>query len=213
MTLVELLVVLALLVVIGSIVVPVFTGSFSSVRLRRAGDQILTRWSQARARAIETGEVFQFTYTPEAGAYRVGPWVAVADDTLGTAQSATTTSTRAIAATAATTATTGSTPTPATENPTGQDVSLPDKITFKSGEISVDDAVSGPRQISSMQSNADEASTPILFFPDGATSQASVVIGNDRNQFVRLTLRGLTGVGRKTDILSQEELQRAQRRR
>src|SRR5215207_2670818 len=61
MTLVELLVVLALLVVIGSIVVPVFTGSFASVRLRRAGDQVLTRWSQARARAIETGEVYQFT--------------------------------------------------------------------------------------------------------------------------------------------------------
>src|SRR5215208_6937487 len=56
MTLVELLVVLALLVVIGSIVVPVFTGSFASVRLRRAGDQVLTRWSQARARAIESGD-------------------------------------------------------------------------------------------------------------------------------------------------------------
>src|SRR5215213_9960109 len=81
MTLVELLVVLALLVVIGSIVVPVFTGSFASVRLRRAGDQVLTRWSQARAQAIETGEVFQFTYTPETGSYQVGPWVSLVEDT------------------------------------------------------------------------------------------------------------------------------------
>ena len=36
MTLIELLLVMALLVVIGSLVAPVFTGSFGSVRLRRA---------------------------------------------------------------------------------------------------------------------------------------------------------------------------------
>jgi Tfp pilus assembly protein FimT len=79
MTLVELLVVLALLVVIGSIVVPVFTGSFSSVRLRRAGDQVLTRWAQARALAIEHGETYQFTFTPESGTYQVGPWMPIVD--------------------------------------------------------------------------------------------------------------------------------------
>jgi hypothetical protein len=38
-----------------------------------------------------------------------------------------------------------------------------------------------------------------------------VVLANDRNQFLRLTLRGLTGVGRATDILSREEVQRADR--
>jgi prepilin-type N-terminal cleavage/methylation domain-containing protein len=213
MTLVELLVVLALLVVIGSIVVPVFTGSFSSVRLRRAGDQIITRWSQARARAIETGEVFQFTYTPDSGTYQVGPWLAVVADSMGAAgsTSATTRSTSATVATATSTDVNQSATTATNENPTGQNVALPDKITFKSGEIAVEDALTAERQVTSLQSRDDAVTTPILFFPDGTTSQASIVIGNDRNQFVRLTLRGLTGVGRATDILSQEEVQRAQR--
>jgi Tfp pilus assembly protein FimT len=207
MTLVELLVVLALLVVIGSIVVPVFTGSFSSVRLRRAGDQILTRWSQARAMAIERGETYQFTFTPESGTYQVGPWMPLVEEVIGgTATSSASTAT-------STTATSESAAIAATEDPTGQSVSLPDQITFKSGQIAVEDALTAERQVASMQAQGDDASTPILFFPDGTTSQASVVLANDRNQFIRLTLRSLTGVGRATDILSQEELDRAQNRR
>src|SRR5687768_6658103 len=55
LTLIELLLVLVLLVVMGSLVMPVFTGGFASVRLRRAGDQVMTRWANARARAVESG--------------------------------------------------------------------------------------------------------------------------------------------------------------
>ncbi len=209
MTLVELLVVLALLVVIGSIVVPVFTGSFSSVRLRRAGDQILTRWSQARAMAIERGETYQFTFTPESGTYEVGPWMPLVDEGLG----ASVTSPSASRTETTTTTTSESTSTGAIEDPTGQSVTLPDTIKFQNGQIAVEDALTAQRQVASMQTQGAEVSTPILFFPDGTTSQASIVLANDRNQFVRLTLRSLTGVGRVTGILSQEELQRAQRRR
>src|SRR5689334_7727210 len=80
MTLVELLLVLALLVIIGSLVVPVFVGSFSSVRLRRAGDEVLARWAQARGRAIETGDIFQFRYASGTGTYQVEPWLPIAQD-------------------------------------------------------------------------------------------------------------------------------------
>ena len=206
MTLVELLVVLALLVIIGSIVVPVFTGSFASVRLRRAGDQVLTRWSQTRARAIESGDVFQFTYTPESGAYQVSKWMAVEETANGGARPRST-------ATASTSGTSASAELSSTadDSTAGQSNSLPGSIVFQSGQIAVDDVLSGERQVASMQSAGDEVSTPILFFPDGTTSQASVVIANDRNQFLRLTLRGLTGVGRATEVLSREELQRADR--
>jgi prepilin-type N-terminal cleavage/methylation domain-containing protein len=203
MTLVELLVVLALLVVIGSIVVPVFTGSFASVRLRRAGDQVLTRWSQARARAIETGEAYQFRFTPETGAYRVEPWTNLVEK--GAAGSR-------LATSASTAPDSSASPSVTSDDSAAvQSRSLPEKITFQSGQLAVEDALSRERQVGSMQSVGDELSTPILFFPDGTTSEASVVLANDRNQFVRLTLRGLTGVGRATEILSREELQRADR--
>jgi type II secretory pathway pseudopilin PulG len=208
MTLVELLVVLALLVVIGSMVVPVFTGSFSSVRLRRAGDQILTRWSQARAMAIERGETYQFTFTPESGTYQVGPWAPLLDEALSGADATSIERESTIAPTAV-----ASNAAATDENPAGRDIALPDQIKFQSGQIAVEDAITAERQVASMQAQGADVSTPILFFPDGTTSQASVVLANDRNQFIRLTLRGLTGVGRATEILSQEELQRAQRSR
>jgi Tfp pilus assembly protein FimT len=203
MTLVELLVVLALLVVIGSIVVPVFTGSFASVRLRRAGDQVLTRWSQARARAIETGEAYQFRFTPETGAYRVEPWTNLVEESAAGSRSTTSASTASDASTSSSEM--------SGDSAAVQNKSLPEKITFQSGQLAVEDVISGERQVASMKSAGDELSTPILFFPDGTTSEASVVLANDRNQFVRLSLRGLTGVGRATQILSREELQKADR--
>jgi hypothetical protein len=49
---------------------------------------------------------------------------------------------------------------------------------------------------------------PILFFPDGAASQATVVLQNDRSQYVRLTIRGLTGVARASAVLTREEMDR-----
>lgn len=208
MTLVELLVVLALLVVVGSIVVPVFTGTFSSLRLRRAGDQVLTRWSQARARAIETGEVQEFRYTPESGSYRVSTWTNLVED--GGRGGGSTAS--AELSSASTTSTADSTAA-VDDSARGQSFSLPSKIIFQSGQVAVDDALSRERQVASMQSVGDELSAPILFFPDGTTSQASIVLANDLNQFVRLTLRGLTGVGRATEVLSRDELQKAERRR
>jgi hypothetical protein len=51
-------------------------------------------------------------------------------------------------------------------------------------------------------------STPILFFPDGTTSEASLVLMNDRQQYLRISLRALTGVGRATSVMTRDELQR-----
>ena len=53
------------------------------------------------------------------------------------------------------------------------------------------------RRVDPLQASSRAAwSTPILFFPDGTASQATVVLQNDRSQYVRLTIRGLTGVAR-----------------
>jgi Tfp pilus assembly protein FimT len=211
MTLVELLVVLALLVIVGSMVVPVFTGSFASVRLRRAGDPVLTRWSQARAQAIETGEVYQFRYTPESGEYRVEPWTSVASGVAGAGATASTSSPAVASATTSAVSSSNSADASRDGQASVQARSLPETITFHKGQMAVEDALSGERQVTSMQTVVDDLSTPILFFPDGTASDASIVLTNDRNQFLRVTLRGLTGVGRATSVLSREELAKADR--
>jgi prepilin-type N-terminal cleavage/methylation domain-containing protein len=208
MTLIELLLVLALLVMIGSMVVPVFTGSFSSVRLRRAADQVLTRWSAARARAIETGEVMQFSFTPDTGTYVIEPWAGILPEEMTSATSATRASTRAVSTTATPLPGDGGA-TATTDSADNADKALPDQIVFYRGDIAVEDAMTGERRVDSMQASSDSQSTAILFFPDGTTSEASVVLNNDRRQYVRLTLRSLTGVGRATEVLTREELERA----
>ena len=211
MTLIEILVVLALLVVIGGLVVPVFAGSIASVRLRRAGDQVLTGWSRARAEAIESGAPYQFRFTPNTGTFVIEPWTGL----LGAENSSAvgTTPAAATGASTTTTTTTSSTATTATSSSTVSNTALPEEIIFQSGELAVEDIQSGERSVASLQDAGESLSTPILFFPDGTASDASILLTNGKKQFVRVTLRGLTGVGRASEVLTQEDLQRADRRK
>lgn len=210
MTLIEILVVLALLVVIGGLVVPIFAGSIASVRLRRAGDQVLTGWSRARAEAIESGQPYQFRFTPETGTFVIEPWTGL----LGTQGNSANRATPATASTTTTTTTTTSAATTAAaSSSTVSNTALPEEIIFQSGELAVEDFQSGERSVTSLQDAGESLSTPILFFPDGTASDASILLTNGKKQFVRVTLRGLTGVGRASEVLTQEELQRADRRK
>ena len=61
-TLVEVMLVLALLVVIGALIWPAVKGPFEGQRLRKAGDQVRAEWTRARTRAMKSGrtQVFQF---------------------------------------------------------------------------------------------------------------------------------------------------------
>jgi Tfp pilus assembly protein FimT len=220
MTLIEILVVVALLVVIGGLVVPVFEGTIASVRLRRAGDQVVTGWSRARAEAIESGQPYQFRFTPETGTFVIEPWNGLLGEQETSASGApaagststTTTSSATTAGSSSSTSAANSTSSAAATT-TVTNVALPDEIVFQSGELAVEDFQSGERSVASMQEAQAEQSTPILFFPDGTASEASVLLTNGKKQFVRVTLRGLTGVGRASEVLTQEELQRADRRK
>lgn len=213
MTLIEILVVLALLVVIGGLVIPVFEGSIASVRLRRAGDQVVTGWSRARAEAIESGQPYQFRFTPETGTFVVEPWNGLLGEQGTAAATTSTTGTTSATTTSTATSTASSTTDSAATSSTVTNTALPDEIVIQSGELAVEDFQSGERSVASLQDAAESLSTPILFFPDGTASEASILLTNGKKQFVRVTLRGLTGVGRASEVLSQEELQRADRRK
>ncbi len=217
MTLVEILVVLALLVVIGGLIVPVFQGSIASVRLRRAGDQVVTGWSRARAEAIESGQPYQFRFTPDTGTFVIEPWTGLlgseGSSAAGTTTAGATSTSTATKDTSTTSSSTSSTAASAETSSSVTNTALPDEIVFQSGELAVEDFQSGERSVAALQDAGESLSTPILFFPDGTASEASILLTNGKKQFVRVTLRGITGVGRASEVLSQEELQRADRRK
>lgn len=178
-TLFEVLLVLILLVIIGSLVMPLFESGFASVRLRRATDQLLAAWAECRIRAIETGQIQQFRYQPTTGTYRSEAWYP--EDVA-----------------------------PALAEPIEppDDLALPVEVVFVEGDVAAFDPAEGPR-VTSMELASDGAwSSPILFFPDGSTSSATVLLRNERQVFQRATLRALTGVGRASELLSEEEAER-----
>lgn len=197
MTLVELLLVLVLLVVVGSLSAPLFEGSFSSVRLRRGTDHVLAAWSQARTHAIEAGLIYQFRFKPEGNSYRVERWSggvevdplteeAIEDETIADSTGVSTAEAELLSWTL--------------------EETLPEQITFSSAEsVSKDDA--GQRQVTRLdQDNTDEWSAPILFYPDGLTSSASLLLKNSKDVYCRATLRSLTGVGRASELLGRDQV-------
>lgn len=223
MTLIEIVLVLALLVLIGSMIVPVFTGSFANIRLRRAGDQLISSWSQARRQAIETGLVQQFRFTPDTGEYAISQWLGetATEDAAGASPGEAVARNSSPAAGveknefsspgADTADDSRSEPDDASSADGGADETektLPSDVIFYSGQLAAAEPLTQERRIDSMVERGGDQSTPILFFPDGTTSEASVVLVNDRRQYLRVTLRSLTGVARASDVMTSEELQR-----
>lgn len=194
MTLFELLLVLVLLVVVGSLATPLFEGSFASIRLRSGADQVLATWSQARTHAIESGQIYQFRFQPEGSRYRVDPWtMGLEGDSLETTEA---------------TPPAGSTVAEVELSEWKLDETLPEGILFHLGEGVTQD-ITGQRQVQRIdQEGEDDLSAPILFFPDGTTSEAALQLKNNREIVCQLTLRALTGVARASSLLTREEVER-----
>jgi Tfp pilus assembly protein FimT len=70
-TLFEIAIVLVVIIAISSIVVPSVAGFLPSVRVRKAGDEMIAAFSKARADAVLTSRRFRVVFTKEPAAYRI----------------------------------------------------------------------------------------------------------------------------------------------
>lgn len=187
MTLFEILLVLVLLVVVGSLAMPLLEGGFASIRLRRGTDQVLASWTEARIQAVQTGETHQFLFQTETGLYRVEPWQAGVEpgtdplDVVPVANDAT--------------------------KPLWlpYEAQLPEEILFVEGDGLGVEGANGRTVEALNQGSSPAWSAPILFFPDGTTSSASLLLRNERQLYQRITLRALTGVARASEVLTRDE--------
>jgi hypothetical protein len=72
---------------------------------------------------------------------------------------------------------------------------LPDGIVFISGNVA-----SSAQTLATLPLTAESAwSPPILFHPDGTTSDATLLLANEYQVAIRVTLRGLTGISQTAD--------------
>lgn len=72
-TLLELVVVLALLLILAAVIVPSFSGMQGNSKQRTAADAVKARLADARARAIETGQAYRVAVSSDGTRIRMGP--------------------------------------------------------------------------------------------------------------------------------------------
>jgi type II secretory pathway pseudopilin PulG len=180
LTLVEVILVLSLLVIIGAVTVPLLEGTLTRSRLGHGGDLLRAAWSRARLAATQSGQAYAFRFEPRGSRYEIIPLAQLTDP-----------STRPLEAT--------SVEDTMAEGDEDDDArasgdSLPSGVTF------ADLQVSTSSQLQSEQSVGAAWSRPILFYPDGTTSDAVVTLANEEGLTLHVTLRGLTGTARVGEI-------------
>lgn len=201
-TLAEILLTMCLLVILAALAWPALDKPLAGLRLRKAADRIRAEWRTARVEAMDSGQTYIFRYNDQ-NRFRIEPYLpsqggfgvagtggaATAEDsTLGDALGA-----RADGASD-----------PGTAGTVIED-SLPEGVTFVSSETAGDQRAT---TISSASEPSDLAeagwSEPILFYPDGTTSTAQLVLKNEHDRYVDVRMRGLTGVVKVGDVYTAQ---------
>ena len=175
-TLIELLMVLAILVIAAGLAIPFTLRSFTSHQITKAADLVRAEMNEARLQSMRTGEVYGFFYFPESGNYKTAPFNdemnRILQDSNRRRDSATST------------------------NFEFGDGLLPSGILFADGET-IDDA----RAESEFQENAVSTDVrPILFYPDGTSQSARLLLKNYEEDFVEIKLRGMTGTSTSAPV-------------
>lgn len=191
-TLLELLLVLVLIVVLYSLSMPALKRPLATQRLKKAADLVRSEWAMTRVSAMRTGQIHVFQFQPASGQCRVTPWLAYEDaveandatvygpgDGVGLAPS------RAIR---------------------DQLVQLPEGITVVSSETGDIRSTIISQDLSGLNDQDTDWSSPIFFYPDGTTSDARLVLANPYDNRITVRLRGLTGMASYNAADSEEEL-------
>lgn len=195
LTLMEMMLVLAVLVGVAALVWPALQGPLDDQRLLKSADLIRAQWTKARVKAMKDGQLYVFRYVTASDEYAVEPWSGEGDSVEISNPAATTDQTAAMPRS-----------TDEKRHPLGvAGQRLPEGIQFFSGETQTDARSAEVTADGSAASSVAGGPPPIVFYPDGSTSDARVLLTNERF-FVQITLRGLTGMVRVSELMSSEEL-------
>lgn len=207
-TLLELLLVLTLLVVVGGIVSQSLRGPIESQRLRRSSELLRIALGRARVKAMQSGQTQVFQYEVAGRRYQTQP-LALDSEASEWGLDAFDQSDQLLQA----------------NDPNNPDLfagtgskqvntlaqlryQLPEGIVFQQGATEIDLRMSlAQEELAAIDQTAQNWSQPILFYPDGSTSEARLFLSNQAGvRFIAIRLRSLTGIPVVSGVLSQEEL-------
>ena len=191
-TLIELLLVLAIIVVAAAAVAPSLRGVLRNAALKSAANTVRAELTRAHVHAMKTGRIQVFRYELGGVKYKLEPWIG-GDDSLeskdGNSGSAT--------------------PATATHHGPTHEPTLPEGTRFALGDAAVESRGQHvEEEMSSLGGSGSTWSRPLLFYPDGSASDAFIIVGNDHQVGIRVDLRGMTGaakIGEVTDLRKLEQ--------
>jgi len=189
-TLLEIMLTLGIVVALAVLAWPALDRALVRQRLVKAADQVRAAWCRARVDAMESGQSYVFRYKVDGNRFRVrarATEVTAGQELFGDVLDASTDQSGL------------------TEK--NKSRPLPDGVTFLGGETAVDTraalVISEGDQTNAV---AEGWSDPILFYPDGTTSTARLILKNENGRCIELALRGLTGTVTVGEILLVEEV-------
>lgn len=172
-TLLELMLVLAILVIISAIAYPSAEAMFAHVRLSQGADAVRGAWAQARAHAIDEGRPYRFAIVPNQGNFRVAPDSPDFWGSSGQGQ-----------------ASPGDPSTP----PFNLSKALPKGLRFSAPDAPAPAGVQGESSLPEDSVSPDMWSSRTVFLPDGTASQdVEIVFGAPGTMGLVMKLRALTG--------------------
>jgi prepilin-type N-terminal cleavage/methylation domain-containing protein len=179
LTLIEVVLVLSLLVIISAVSMPYLNGAFSRAHLSSASEIVRDAWTRGRLTAMQAGQQQVFRFQMKGDQFQLVPL-----DQLSLPEAANVRGPNA------------------DEERSASDIlrlsqnRLPENVIFAAGDVATSS------QVAALLGTSDDStwSPPVLFNPDGTTSDATVVLQNDRGETIRVTLRGLTGVTSASEV-------------
>lgn len=188
-SLIEILLVLAILVAIGAIAAPAMGEAFQRQKVQAAVQSLRGEWERARLRAMQTGQAQVFTCVPGSNEYSIQPFMTNSD-----AVNASSGATVMMAGSAAQIQSGNMLGAPSEEAQSSADMkTLDDEIRFIHCLVSSDMRAATVTQAQGGVSALGAISEMVLFYPDGSTSTAEVAIQNLRGDARCVRMRGLTG--------------------
>ena len=158
--------------------------------LRAAAGDVRAEMTRAHVQAMKSGRIQSFQYELGGRKYKVAPWIGD-DDALESDGSDPNATLSAVVA----------------DNPAKGERSLPEDTTFALGDSAIESRGERIEQEMSAAGAGVTWSRPILFYPDGSSADAFVVVANDYDVGIRLDLRGMTGAVSVGQITKLQDLE------
>ncbi|MGI9494652.1 MAG: pilus assembly FimT family protein [Mariniblastus sp.] len=185
MTLMELLLVVAIMVVVTAVAAPTVQQTLANQSLKKSADRVRVAMGQARVRAIKNGEEYAVFISPGGSYFSVAPFRTFEQQGALAGQRE-----RDLAEGRAS---------------SFEDDLLPVGILFVAAESAMD--ARGADILST--SGSKGALEPIFFYPDGTSQDAIITLQNQKQATIEVHLRGLTGIAKtvRPDFVEAEGVQ------